>query len=289
MNLSTDFNWRKRKRFDIVFRFVCAAATVCAVAALFLVLANVVIDGAPHLTLQFLASGLSHRPGEAGILPALIGSVYVVGLAVLIAAPVGVGAAIYMEELSGRRTRLRRYLRILTANLAGVPSIVYGLVGLALFVRWFSLGQSVLAGALTLCIVILPMIVVVTEEALRSTPPTYREASAGLGADSWQTVRLQVLPVAWRGIVTGLILSIARATGETAPLIMVGSAYYVTGSPGGLLDRYTVLPMQIYNWASDARPEFHAAAAAATLVLLTFLLSLNAVVLMLRNRARSST
>lgn len=276
----------RRRALDRVFGVLCAGSVLlCAVALLAIVL-KVLIDGAARLNWSFLASELSHRPEQTGVLPAIAGSIYTVALTIVISAPIGIAAAVYLEEFGPREGRIGALLRVAAANLAGVPSIVYGLVGLAVFVRQLHLGQSVLAGALTLSLVVLPMVVIVTQEALRAVPVEYREASVALGSTKAQSLLHQVLPTARRGIWTGLLLAFCRAAGETAPLIVVGAAYFVTGPPNGLGDSYTVLPMQIFTWSSDARREFHADAAAATLVLMGVLLTLNGIVYRFR-RSRS--
>lgn len=276
----------RRKVYDRVFAALCAGAVLFCAVALLTILGKVLFDGLARLNWAFLASGLSHRPEETGIWPAILGSVFLVTLTMLISAPVGIAAAVYLEEFASGAGRLGALLRIGAANLAGVPSLVYGLVGLAIFVRQFHMGQSIVAGALTLSLVVLPMVVIVTQEALRTVPQDYREASVALGSTGWQSVRHQVLPAARRGIWTGLLLALSRAAGETAPLIVVGAAYFVTGAPKGLNDSYTVIPMQIFSWSSDARRDFHADAAAATLLLMTVLLLLNGVVYRLRQRGR---
>ncbi len=276
----------RRKRADRLFSVLCGSAVLVGIVSLVTIIAKIALDGLSRLDLSFLVSDLSHRPDRTGILPALFGSIYLVGLTLLFSAPVGTAAAVYLEEFAESGGRLGRWLKLGAANLAGVPSIVYGLVGLAVFVRFFALGQSVLAGALTLSLVILPTIVIVTQEALRAVPTTYREASIALGASRRQTIRYQVLPPAGRGIWTGLLLAFSRAMGETAPLIVVGAAYFVTSVPRSPLDAYTVLPMQIFGWSSDARREFHADAAAATLVLVLILLALNICVFRMRRKTR---
>jgi phosphate transport system permease protein len=206
-------------------------------------------------------------------------------LTALIACPVGIAAAIYLEEFNLRKTWFTRFVQLNIANLAGVPSIVYGLLGLALFVRACGLGYTLIAGALTMSLLILPMIIVVTQEALRAVPSILREASMGLGSTQWQAIRYQVLPSALPGILTGVILAVGRALGETAPLIVVGAVAGVVGSPKRLGDEYTVLPMRIYTWSMDARAEAHQVAAAGIVVLMVVLLCLNSVAIYLRNRS----
>jgi len=204
------------------------------------------------------------------------------------AIPVGVGAAIYLEEYAPRNW-LTRIIQTNIANLAGVPSIVYGILGLTLFVRAMSLERSVLAGSLTMALLILPMVIIAAQEALRAVPRSIREAAYAVGASRWQVVSGQVLPVAFPGILTGIILSLSRAIGETAPLIMIGALLFVPFTPDSPFDRFTVLPIQIFNWASRPQAGFHQTAAAAIIVLLAVLLSMNAIAIILRNRFQSRT
>jgi phosphate transport system permease protein len=276
----------RRRRADRLFGLACGAAVFLTLFTLAAMLGKIAYDGVARLNVSFLFDELSHRPDRTGVLPALIGSVYLVALTLLLSVPIGIGAAIYLEEFADTEGKLGRVLRLGAANLAGVPSIIYGLVGLAVFVRFFGFGQSLLSGAATLTLVILPTIVVVTQEALRAVPRAYREASIALGASERQTVVHQILPPAAKGIGTGLLLSISRALGETAPLIVVGAAYFVTGLPRSPSDPYTVLPMQIFSWSSDARREFHADAAATTLVLVLILLILNLLTFRMRRVIR---
>ena len=272
----------KRRKIDRALRVLCAASILIPCLALVAILGKISYDGLHRLDFAFLFGALSHRPERTGILPALLGSAFVVSLTIVVSAPIGIAAAIYLEELAPVTGRYVSWLRLGVANLAGIPSIVYGLVGVAVFVRYLQLGQSVLSGALTLALVVLPTIVVVTQQALRSVPQSYREAALALGASPYHSVRFQVLPAASRGIWTGLLLAVSRAAGETAPLILVGAAYFVTRSPRTPLDSYTVIPMQIFSWSSDASRDFHADAAAATLVLIAVSLGLNGIVYRLR-------
>ena len=251
--------------------------------ALVALLTDVLIDGAARLSWEFLTSYPSRRASAAGVLPALMGSVYLIGLTALMAVPAGLAAAVYLEEY-GRRNRLSRLIEINIANLAGVPSIIYGLLGLGLFVRTLGLGRSVLAGAATLALLVLPTIILATREALRAVPPSLREASYALGATKWQTIWNVVLPVAVPGILTGVILSVSRAIGETAPLITIGALTYVPFVPDSIWSAFTVLPIQIFNWVSRPQAEFAQNAAAAILVLLALLLTLNAFAIWLRDR-----
>jgi len=275
--------WRKTK--ERIFYFVCFFATVVGVFVLAVLLYRIWRDGAGRLSMEFLQNFPSRFAQRAGIKSALYGTIWVIGLTGLIAVPIGVAAAVYLEEFA-KKTRLTAFIQTNIANLAGVPSIVYGLLGLALFVRWLALGRSVLAGALTMSLLILPTVIIATQEALRAVPNSLREASFGLGATPWQTIRNQVLPAAFSGIMTGVILSISRAMGETAPLITIGALTYVAFVPQGPRDGFTVLPIQIFNWSSRPQAAFHEAAAAAIIVLLAVLLLMNSVAIVLRHRQR---
>ena len=254
-----------------------------ALAALAALLYDIAHDGLGRLSWQFITSYPSRNAEDAGILAALVGSIYVVGLTAAIAVPLGVGAAIYLEEYGGRG-RLSGLIEVNIANLAGVPSIIYGLLGLGLFVRLMQMERSVLAGACTLALLALPVIIMSTREALRAVPKTLREASYALGATKWQTVRHQVLPAAFPGILTGLILALSRAIGETAPLITIGALTYVPFLPNDIWSPFTVLPIQIFNWVSRPQAAFAENAAAGIVVLLALLLVMNAVAIVLRDR-----
>ncbi len=265
--------------------FVLLAALAVALpllVLLFLVLA-VGHEGAGRLSFDFLTSYPSRHAERAGILPGLVGSLWLMVLTAVIALPLGVGAAIHLEEY-GRRSRLSRFIEVNIANLAGVPSIVYGLLGLGLFVRTLHMGRSVLAGACTLALLVLPMVVLVSREALRTVPLSLREAAYALGATRLQTIRHVVLPMAYPGILTGAILALARAIGETAPLVVVGALTYVTFVPDGLDAPFTALPIQIFNWVSRPQSAFVVDAAAGIVVLLVTMLLLNGVAIYLRNR-----
>jgi len=277
---------RRRHRRSRLFAVVCGAATAVGVVALVVLLADVLVDGTGALNWSFLTSFASRFAERAGIKAALAGSVWILVLTALISFPISVAAAIYLEEYAPRNW-ITRLIQLNIANLAGVPSIVYGILGLTVFVRTFGLERSVISGALTLSILILPVIVMASQEAIRAVPSSIREAAYGLGATRWQVVRHQVLPMAMPGIMTGTILALSRAVGETAPLIMVGAVGFIAFTPTGVLDEFTVLPLQIYNWISRPQEEFHALAAAGILVLLALLLTMNAAAILLRNRYRT--
>lgn len=277
----------RRRLADTAFRWTCFAAILVSVAMLVTLLSRVLIDGSGRISWEFLTCYASFRPENAGIKAALVGSLAVMVLTALISVPIGIAAAVYLEEFNRRKTWLSEFIQLNIANLAGVPSIVYGLLGLTLFVRWLALGQSIIAGALTMSLLILPMLITVTQEALKAVPVSFREGSLALGATQWQTISRQVLPAAAPGIFTGIILSLSRAVGETAPLLIVGAAAYVRFLPQKLSDNFTVLPIQIYNWASMPQKDFHSAAAGAIIALLVLLLLLNGTAIFLRARMSS--
>jgi phosphate transport system permease protein len=277
---------RKRKIADRIFAAVCMAAAIIGVFFLVVLLYQIFKDGAGRLSWDFLNNFASSRPERAGVKAALFGSIWVILLTGLISVPIGVAAAIYLEEFTLRRNRFTEFIQLNISNLAGVPSIIYGILGLTLFVRWLALDRSVISGALTMSLLILPMLVTVTQEALRAVPRSYREGSHALGATPWQTIRYQVLPAASSGIFTGIILALSRAMGETAPLMMIGAVAFIRFVPTSPKDSFTVLPMQIYNWASQPDPKFFEAAAAAIIVLMVALLTLNGLAIWLRIRAQ---
>jgi phosphate transport system permease protein len=279
---------RRRKLLGVVFAWTCGIATFVGVAALGVLLIDVLGDGLARLDVAFLTSFASRFPERAGVKAALAGSVWILGLTSLISFPVSVAAAIYLEEYAPR-TWMTRAIQTNIANLAGVPSIVYGILGLALFVRGLGLDRSIISGALTLSLLIMPVIIMASQEAIRAVPDTIREAAYGLGATRWQVVSGQVLPMALPGILTGTILALSRAVGETAPLIMVGAVGFLAFTPRGVMDQFTVLPLQIYSWISRPQDEFRQLAAAGIIVLLALLLTMNAIAIVLRNRARAGS
>jgi phosphate transport system permease protein len=272
-----------RRWGDLLFQIVALATLVVALAALAALLYDVLADGAGRLNVSFLTSIASRRAEDAGIYHALAGSVWVMGLTAAMAVPIGVASAIYLEEY-GTRSRVARFIEINIANLAAVPSIIYGLLGLGVFVRLMGMGRSVLAGACTLALLALPVVILATREALRTVPGSIREGSYALGATKWQTIWHQVLPMALPGILTGLILALSRAVGETAPLITIGALTYVPFAPDSIWSPFTVLPIQIFNWVSRPQAAFKANAAAGILVLLGLLLTMNALAIVLRDR-----
>ena len=279
----------KRKLGRLVerlFVLTCLSAVIVPLAVLVLLLGSVAIDSIERLNWGFITGYPSRHATSAGILPSLVGSICLVTLTATLALPLGVGSAIYLEEFS-KRSRLSRIIELNIANLAGVPSIIYGLLGLGLFVRFLGLGRSLLAGGATMALLVLPIVIVASREALKNVPNFLREGSIALGATRWQTIRRVVLPLALPGILTGTILSVTRAIGETAPLIVVGALTYVTFLPDGLNSSFTALPIQIFNWVSRPQKAFLANAAAAILVLLITMMLLNATAIILRNRLQS--
>jgi phosphate transport system permease protein len=268
---------------ESAFMWACRLAVIIPLAVLGYFVIDVFIDGLPRLDWDFITGLPSRRAARAGIWPALIGSVYLIGLTALLSLPTGVGAALYLEEY-GSRSRLAGIIEVAIANLAGVPSVIYGLLGLELFVRLFGLGNSLLAGACTMALLVLPIVIMASREALRTVPNSLREAALGLGATRWQMIRRVILPMAMPGILTGAILSVSRAIGETAPLIVIGAVVYITFLPHGLDSQFTALPIQIYNWVSMPKKEFLVNAAAGSVVLILTLLVLNSVAIYLRNR-----
>jgi phosphate transport system permease protein len=272
-----------RRRKDSMFRALCLAATLSGVALLAILLFSMMRSGVEFLSWDFLANFPSRFPEKAGIKSALAGTAWMMSLTALVAVPVGVAAAIYLEEYA-TKGRISRLIEVNIANLAGVPSIVYGLLGLAIFVRWMGLQRSVMAGSLTMSLLILPMIIIASREAIRAVPISLRTAAYAVGATRWQTVRFHVLPSALPGVLTGVILALSRAIGETAPLIMIGALTYVAFLPEGPMDEFTVLPIQIFNWASRPQADFHALAASGIIVLLAVLLVFNGTAAWIRHR-----
>jgi phosphate transport system permease protein len=278
----------RRKVSNVLFGLLALLAIFSSLLALTGLLIDVVVRGAGSVDLQFLSSAPSRIPAKAGIFPALIGTLWVTILVAIITFPIGVAAAIYLEEYAGRG-RWARIMKLNISNLAGVPSIVYGIFGLALFVRLLGLGRTVFAAALTLSLLILPVVIISSMEALRAVPPSQREAAYALGATRWQMIRRSLLPSAAPGILTGIVLAVGRAVGETAPLILIGAVTFVTFVPTNPFeDKYTVLPIQIYNWASRPQAAFQEISAAAILVLLVLMFMLNLAAIILRARLSRS-
>ncbi|WP_246258739.1 phosphate ABC transporter permease PstA [Kroppenstedtia pulmonis] len=258
-------------------------ATLFGVMILCILLYDIFSKGWTWIDMDFFSRYSSRLAENAGIKAALWGSIWVIAVTAPLTFILGVATAIYLEEYAAQN-RFTRFVQLNISNLAGVPSIVFGILGLTLFVRGMGLDRSVLAGALTLTLLVLPIVIVASREAIASVPDALRQASYAMGATRWQTVQKVVLPYSLPGIMTGTILALSRAIGETAPLIMIGAVTYLAFTPGNVMDPFTVLPIQIYSWISEARGEFHELAAAGIIVLLVLLLSMNTLAIVLRNR-----
>ena len=276
-------NLMRRKLNGTLFYGACLGAIVILMVVLGLLLYDVLVKGLPWLDLQFLTGVPSARPARAGILPAMVGTLEVGVLVALFTFPTGVAAAIYLSEYASD-SRLNRLLQMNISNLAGVPSIIYGIFGLALFVRLLGMGPTVLAAALTLSLLILPVVIISSIEALKAVPHSQREGAYALGATRWQMVSGSVLPAAAPGVMTGIILAMARAIGEAAPLLVVGAFVFVTFLPQPFEGQYTVLPIQVYQWAVRPQDDFQGISAATIIVLLVIMFALNALALVLRAR-----
>ena len=288
------------KRIDKSFKFIGICATLFGLLILSVLVIDVFMDGVSRIRWDFFTSFPSRKPEQAGILSAWVGTIWLMLTTAIISIPVGIGAGIYLEEYA-KKNKLNDFIEINIANLAGVPSVIYGILGLSLFVRTMNLDRSILAGGMTLSLLILPTVILSTREALRTVPFSIREASFALGASKWQTVRHQVLPAAFSSILTGIILAMSRAIGETAPLIMIGALTYIAFLPEmpisfsgdapfvhlslqGFMDPFTVLPIQIFNWVSRPQKGFYADAAAGIIVLLVITLLMNGIAIYLRQK-----
>ena len=278
MNRS-DINKLKDKVFA-VFGIVC---TLIGLVLLAIFIGDILIKGVQRINWGFLSGLPSRRPERAGIFTAMMGTIWILFLTAIIAFPVGMAAGVYLEEYT-KKNRLSKLLEINISNLAGVPSIIYGLLGLEIFARILKLGSSVLTGSLTLSLLILPVIIVATRESIKAVPQSIRDASYALGASKWQTTYFQVLPASMGGILTGVILALSRAVGEAAPLIVVGALAYVPFAPKSPLDEFSVLPIQIFNWISRPQHGFLVNAAAAIIVLLLITFTMNGIAIYFRNK-----
>ena len=276
-------NLAQRKIVGAVAYVVFLTAVIIGVGGLVVLLAQVFIEGIPWLSWDFLTNYPSRKAELAGIRAAILGTIWLMAFVGIFTIPVGVGAAIYLEEYAPKN-RLTRIIEINIGNLAGVPSVVYGLLGLALFVQWLSLGRSIVSAALTLALLVLPIVILASREAIRSVPSSHRQAAFALGATKWDVVRSVVLPSAVPGILTGTILAMSRAIGEAAPVIFISALVYLTFDPTSPFDRFTVLPIQIFAWVNEPRDEYKGLAAAAIIVLLAILLGMNAIAIFLRNK-----
>lgn len=271
-----------RRRFQaVVFKWAIQAATCTALITLGILVWRIGSQGLPWLNWNFITSFPSRKAERAGIFSALIGSAIIIFLTTLFAVILGVSAAVYLEEIA-RKNKLSKFLELNIANLAGVPSLVYGMLGLAVFVRLFGFGRSLLAAACTLAMMVLPIIIISSREALKTVPPSTRLAAAALGATPWQTTYHHTLPAAMPGILTGIILAISRALGEAAPLIIIGGVTYIAFLPSSIFDSFTTLPIQIFNWAGRPQEEFQFIAAAAIIVLVGLVLMTNGVAIFIR-------
>ncbi|WP_074036658.1 phosphate ABC transporter permease PstA [Exiguobacterium profundum] len=274
---------KRRLQLNEIFKYIFLAGLFFALVVLSTLIYDIVSKGAGWVNLDFLRNFPSRRPEQAGLYPALIGSLWLMLLIVPMVFVIGVGAAIYLEEYAPKN-RMTSFIEVNISNLAGVPSIVFGLLGLTIFVRVMELGNSIMAGALTLGLMSLPIVIVASQEALRAVKMELRHASLALGASKWQTTFNVVLPSALPGIITGIILAVSRAIGETAPLIMVGAATFISTTPSNIFSDFTALPIQIYNWTSRPQAEFQNLAAAGIIVLMTMLIAMNSVAIYIRNK-----
>ncbi|MGH2318145.1 phosphate ABC transporter permease PstA [Planococcus sp. SE5232] len=268
---------------NAIFKYIFLAATLLALLALVILLFRIVTQGAGNLSIDFLTNFASRFPDQAGIKAALVGSLWLMMVVAPTSIILGVGSAIYLEEYA-KQNRITNFIRMNISNLAGVPSVVFGLLGLTIFVRAMALGNSILAAGFTMSLLILPVIIVASQEAIRAVPGELRDASYGMGATKWQTILKIILPAAIPGILTGSILALSRAIGETAPLIVIGVPVIIQFLPSGVMDTFTALPMQIYDWASRPQQEFQAVAAAGIIVLMAVLLFMNSIAVIIRNK-----
>ena len=284
MTLQTQSNKRKTYRLarDNVFAALFFGSVVVGVLVLAWLLIEVFVDSVGWLDWQFLSSYSSRHPVEAGVLAPIAGTFWVIVLTAVMTVPVGIATAIYLEEFAPNN-RITRLVQLNISNLAGVPSVVYGLLGLAIFVQYLFDGQrSLLAGALTLSLLVTPIVIIASQEAIRAVPPSYRDAAYAMGATRWQVVKMVVLPQAVPSMMSGIILAMSRAIGETAPILVVSSLVFITYVPTSPFDRFTVLPLQIVTWVSQPQDDFRHIAAAAIVILLVMLLSMNAVAIYIR-------
>ena len=281
----------KSKRFDLIrtwrdriFFVGFLLAILIGVAGLAALLIDVLIDGLGFLNWKFLTNYASRKPLESGILAPMAGTVWVVGLTAIFTVPVGIGTAIYLEEFA-RKNRLTRLIELNISNLAGVPSVIYGLLGLAVFVQFlFNGSRNLTAGALTMTLLILPIVIIASQEAIKAVPSSYRDAAYAMGATRWQVVKTVVMPQAVPGMMSGIILALSRAVGESAPILIISSLVWVTFVPTSPDSKFTVLPLQIFTWVSQPQEDFRSIAAAGIIVLLLILLGMNAVAIWIRNK-----
>lgn len=273
----------KNRVKDKIFEYIGITCTLLGLVILAIFIGNILIDGLARIDWEFMKNLPSRKAAKAGIFTAWIGTLWILTFTSIIALPIGLAAAIYLEEYV-KKGKLASLLELNISNLAGVPSIIYGLLGLEIFVRIFKMGNSILAGSFTLALLILPIVIVSTREAIRAVPPSIKAASFALGASKWQTIWHQLLPASMGGILTGVILALSRAIGETAPLIVVGALAYVPFAPSSPMDQFTVMPMQIFNWISRPQHEFTINAAAAIIILLLITFVMNGIAVYIRNK-----
>ena len=276
-------NLNKRKAKDKVLKIITIIATLVGVIFLLVLLIQIFSKGFKYLNWDFLTGFPSSRPERAGIAPAIVGSMYILVLTILISVPLGIGTAIYLE-LYAKPSKLTEFIKSNIQNLAGVPAIVYGILGLGVFVKFFMLGSSIISGALTLSLLVLSPIIISSQEALKTVPYSFYEGALALGVSKWQAIKGVVLPCAISNIITGIVLSLARAVGEASPLIVVGAATFLRFLPKSLLDGFTVLPIQIYNWTSRPEPEFQYLASAGIIVLLVIVFMFNILAIIIRKK-----
>ena len=276
-------NIKRRQNVGKLFYIILLLFSLIGLIGLSALLIQILRDGLPYLSTNIIFNYPSRHIDQAGLKSALFGTLWILSLTALISLPIGMGAAIYLEEFA-KKNWITNFIEINIGNLAGGPSIVYGLLGLTIFVELLGLGRVVLAGALTMTLLILPIIILSTRESIKAVPNSYREAALALGATKWQMVKRVVLPIAFPGFLTGAILAMSRAIGESAPMIAISALVYITFIPSHAMDRFTVLPIQIFNWISSPQAEFAGLAAAGIIALLTVLLLMNAVAVYFRNR-----
>ncbi|MCE5171338.1 phosphate ABC transporter permease PstA [Paenibacillus profundus] len=286
MSILQDANRKQisnRRKVDMTLHILFLIATSIGIIALMALLIQIMMDGLSRLNLELFTNYPSRMAAKAGMKSAIVGSIYMVLIMAPISFILGVGAAIYLEEYA-KKSAFTRLIQLNISTLAGVPSIVYGILGLTIFVRGLALERSLLSGALTMTLLVLPIIIVSAQEAIRAVPKARRDASFALGATKWQTVSRSVLPSAISSILTGVILALSRAIGETAPLVMIGALTFVAFLPESIMDQFTVMPIQIFNWVSRPQLAFHELAAAGIIVLLALLIIMNISAVMLRNK-----
>jgi phosphate transport system permease protein len=272
---------------DRIFVVGFALAVVVGILGLAALLFDVLIDGLPFLNINFLSSYASRKAENSGILAPLAGTIWIVGMTALLTIPIGVGTAIYLEEFASKN-RFNRLIELNIANLAGVPSVIYGLLGLAVFVQFlFNGSRNVTAGALTMTLLILPIVVIASQEAIKAVPSSYRDAAYAMGANRWQVVKSVVLPQALPSMMSGIILALSRAIGESAPILIISSLVWVTFIPTSPDSKFTVLPLQIFTWISQPQQAFRGIAAAGIIVLLIVLLSMNGIAIWIRSKYQS--